>query len=40
MKNQKGYTLMELVIVLGGIATLIGACFLVYVLWHFVAKFW
>ena len=40
MKNQKGYTVTELLIVILFIAMLIAAGFIVYAVIHFVGKFW
>ena len=39
-KNQKGYTVMELVVVLGGVSFLGLACGCVYVIYHFASKAW
>jgi len=38
--NQKGYTLVELIIFIGLLGGIALGCFGIYVLWHFIAKFW
>ena len=40
MKRQNGYTLMELVVVLGLLTVVLFFGFVAYVVFHFVQKFW
>ena len=40
MKNQKGVTLVELIVTVGALASLAIGGVLLYVVFHFVAKFW
>lgn len=40
LKNQKGYTAMELILVLGGTCLLGLICGCVWVIYHFVSKAW
>lgn len=40
MKNQRGFTLTELVGVILGIAFIVAFCGLVYIAIHFLAKIW
>lgn len=40
IKRQKGYTLFELVYILFGIVILAGVVGAIWVIAHFVAKFW
>lgn len=40
MKNQKGYTLVELLIAVSMLASIAFGCFLIYIAWHFIQKFW
>jgi prepilin-type N-terminal cleavage/methylation domain-containing protein len=37
---RKGFTLIELLVALGFIASIAFTGFLIYVAWHFIAKFW
>ena len=37
MKYQKGFTLVELIFVIFGLAL---PCVVIYVVFHFIAKFW
>ena len=40
MKNQKGYTLVEILVCIIGLGSLVLFWAGVYVLGHFIAKFW
>jgi hypothetical protein len=40
MKNQKGYTVVELVAALGLLACFVLGCAGLYVAWHFIPKLW
>jgi hypothetical protein len=40
MKYQQGYTIIELVIAIGGIVVFCGILLGAYVLSHFIMKFW
>lgn len=40
MKNQNGFTSMELLVVIMGVASLIGTGFVIYIAVHFISKFW
>ena len=40
MQNQKGFTVIELIICVAIIVSIVGGCALVYVAGHFIAKFW
>ena len=40
MRNQRGYTLVELLFVCGFIGALCAVGFLIYIVAHFVIKFW
>lgn len=40
MKNQKGFTAIELILVVSVVAWVAVFCGIVYVLVHFISKFW
>lgn len=40
MKNQKGFTVVELAVAIGAALTLVAVATGVWVLFHFLAKFW
>ena len=40
MKNQKGFTAFELIIVLALIAAIATSGGIIYVITHFISKFW
>ena len=40
MNKQKGFTLIELIIAIGGIAAIVAVVTSVTVVWHFIAKYW
>ena len=40
MKKQKGFTAFELIIVLAFIASIVTSVGVIYVITHFISKFW
>jgi hypothetical protein len=40
MKNQKGFTVVELLVLLAFLVSIGIGCSLLYVGWHFISKFW
>lgn len=39
-KYQRGFTLIELFVVIAGLVTIVGGGTAIYVAFHFIAKFW